>query len=349
MKLLKIAIVILNWNGEKLLARFLPSVIVNSQDEGVEIIVADNGSDDSSIQVLQTDFPEVRILELGQNYGFARGYNEALKQVKADYYILLNSDVEVTRNWISPMIKLMEDDPDVAAVQPKILNWNKKDEFEYAGAAGGFIDKLGFPFCRGRILNINETDRGQYNEISTIFWASGACMSVKSNLFHETGGFDSDFWAHMEEIDLCWRLKNRNYKILYTPFSQVFHLGGGTLPYDSPRKLFLNFRNSLWLLYKNLPPGKFHKVMLTRLFLDGTAAFKLLSEGNSKGFFSVMKAHVAFYRSLPELRRKREKLKSTSCPKWHDEILCKSIIWKFYIQGKKTFQEVSNEVVSHES
>jgi len=346
MKLLKIAIVILNWNGEKLLARFLPSVIENSRDEGVEIIVADNGSDDHSIQVLQANFPEVKVLELDQNYGFARGYNEALKQVKADYYILLNSDVEVTKNWISPMIKLMKEDPGVAAVQPKILNWNKKDEFEYAGAAGGFIDKLGFPFCRGRILNVNETDYGQYNEISNIFWASGACMSVKSSLFHEAGGFDSDFWAHMEEIDLCWRLKNMNYKILYTPFSQVFHLGGGTLPYDSPRKLFLNFRNSLWLLYKNLPPGKFYKVMLTRLLLDGTAGFKLLGEGNIKGFFSVIKAHVAYYRSLPELRRKREKLKSISSPKWHDEILCKSIIWKFYIQRKKTFQEVSNEVVS---
>ncbi len=340
MKPLKIAIVILNWNGEKLLSQFLPSVIKNSQVEGTEIIIADNGSTDNSINLLKEKFPEVTILQLDQNYGFARGYNEALKQIEAQYYILLNSDVEVTPGWIEPLIELMEDDPSIAAVQPKILSWTKKDEFEYAGAAGGFIDKLGFPFCRGRILNINEKDEGQYDEISNIFWATGACMAVRAGLFHKAGGFDSDFWAHMEEIDLCWRLKNMDYKIQYTPYSKVFHLGGGTLSYDNPRKLFLNFRNSLYLLYKNLPRRKFYKVMIVRMLLDGIAAFKLLSEGNTKGFGSVVKAHLAYYRELPVLRKKRKQLQSISSQEWHNEILCKSIIWKFYLCKKRTFHEV---------
>ena len=340
MKPLRIAIVILNWNGQELLSKFLPSVIENSKQEGVEVIVADNGSSDSSLLILYSEFPGVRVLSLGINHGFAKGYNEALKQVTADYFILLNSDVEVTPNWIHPMIGLMEEDSLVAAVQPKILSWHKKDEFEYAGAAGGFIDKLGFPFCRGRILNINEKDKGQYNEVSEIFWASGACMAIKASLFHEAGGFDEDFWAHMEEIDLCWRLKNMGFKILYTPDSHVFHLGGGTLPYDSPRKLYLNFRNSLWLLYKNLPSRKLFKVMAVRMLLDGAAAFKLLGEGNTKGFFSVIKAHYSYYNSLPRLREKRKKLKKLSSPKWHDEIHYKSIIWKYYIERKRTFHDM---------
>ncbi len=340
MKPLKIAIVILNWNGQELLPQFLPSVIENSKQEGVEIIVADNGSTDNSLEVIHSGFPGVKVLNLGLNHGFAKGYNEALKQVTADYYILLNSDVEVTPNWIAPMVELMEKDPSVAAVQPKILSWHNRDEFEYAGAAGGFIDKLGFPFCRGRILNINEKDEGQYNEVSGIFWASGACMAIKASLFHETGGFDEDFWAHMEEIDLCWRLKNMGYKILYTPESHVFHLGGGTLPYDSPRKLYLNFRNSLWLLYKNLPSRKLFKVMPVRMLLDGAAAFKLLGEGNTKGFFSVIKAHYSYYSSLSRLRKKRKKLKKLSSQKWHDEIHYKSIIWKFYIERKRTFRDM---------
>ncbi|MGD9931583.1 MAG: glycosyltransferase family 2 protein [Mangrovibacterium sp.] len=340
MKPLKTAIVILNWNGEKLLPRFLPSVIENSQQEGVGIIVADNGSTDQSVSLLQEQFPQVQLLQLDHNYGFARGYNEALKQVEAEYYILLNSDVEVTPGWIDPLIQLMEDDPEVAAVQPKILSWHNKDKFEYAGAAGGFIDKLGFPFCRGRILNINEKDTGQYDQITSIFWATGACMAIRADLFRKAGGFDADFWAHMEEIDLCWRLKNMGYTIFFTPFSRVYHLGGGSLPYDNPHKLFLNFRNSLWLMYKNLPRRKFYKVLAGRMLLDGAAAFKLLSEGNPNGFASVLRAHVAFYRSLPVLLKKRQELKHLSSQKWHDEILCKSVIWKFYIEKKKTFQDM---------
>ncbi|MDD4191512.1 MAG: glycosyltransferase family 2 protein [Mangrovibacterium sp.] len=336
-----IAIVILNWNGEKLLPRFLPSVISNSRQEGVKIIVADNGSSDLSLQLLRTGFPEVEILDLGDNHGFARGYNEALRQIDADYYILLNSDVEVTPGWITPLISLMENDPAIAAVQPKIKNWQKRDEFEYAGAAGGFIDKLGFPFCRGRILNVHEKDEGQYDGISPVFWASGACMTVRAEAFRKAGGFDPDFWAHMEEIDLCWRLKNTGYQVMYTHLSTVYHLGGGSLPYHSPRKLYLNFRNSLFLLYKNLPANKLFKVMTLRMFLDGAAAMKFLIGGNPRGFMSVWNAHLSYYRALPVLKKKRKQLMELSTPKWHEEILCKSIIWKFYIQKKRKFGELN--------
>ncbi len=334
-----IAIVILNWNGEELLPKFLPSVIENSQIEGVKIIVADNGSTDNSLQTLQ-DYPQVEILDLKENFGFAKGYNEALKQIEAKYYILLNSDVEVTPGWMDSLITVMDENPNVAAVQPKILNWHKKDEFEYAGAAGGHIDKLGFPFCRGRVLNVNEKDEGQYDEYASIFWASGACMAIKADLFHKAGGFDSDFWAHMEEIDLCWRLKSMGYKIMYTPYSKVYHLGGGSLSYDNPKKLFLNFRNSLWLLHKNLPKNKLLKVMFVRMLLDGTAAFKLLSEGNGSGFMSVAKAHYSYYKSLPILNQKRKDLMNISSQKWHDEIHYKSIIWKFYLERKRKFTEM---------
>ncbi len=337
----KVAIVILNWNGKKLLKQYLPSVIENSQDEGVEIIIADNNSDDDSITFLESNYPQLKIIHLGENHGFAKGYNLALKNIEADYYILLNSDVEVTPDWISPLIQAMEEDDTVAAAQPKVLSWNKKDEFEYAGAAGGFIDKLGFPFCRGRILNVMEKDEGQFDQVCNIFWATGACMAVRASYFHKAGGFDSDFWAHMEEIDICWRLKNMGFQIRYTPFSKVYHLGGGTLSYDNPKKLFLNFRNSLWLLYKNLPRRKFYKVIVVRMLLDGAAAFKLLSEGNTKGFFSVFQAHAAFYRSHKKLRKKRIQLKKIATPQWHDEILVKSIIWKFYLERKRTFREVN--------
>ncbi|MGV8096044.1 MAG: glycosyltransferase family 2 protein [Mangrovibacterium sp.] len=338
-----IAIVILNWNGEKLLSRFLPSVISNSRKEGVEIVVADNGSTDLSIQLLRENFPEAKILELHTNYGFAKGYNEALRQIGADYYILLNSDVEVTAGWIDPLIGLMEEDPSTAAVQPKIRSWQKQDEFEYAGAAGGFIDKLGFPFCRGRILNVNEKDEGQYDRVSSIFWASGACMAVRAELFHKAGGFDPDFWAHMEEIDLCWRLKNMGYQVMYTHLSTVYHLGGGSLPYNNPRKLYLNFRNSLFLLYKNLPSGKLFKVMLLRMCLDGAAAMKFLFEGNPGGVRSVWNAHFSFYKVLPVLKRKRRQLKKHAFQQWHKEIFCRSIIWKFYICREKTFRELAND------
>ena len=335
----KVAIVILNWNGAKLLQQFLPSVVEFSKNESTRIIVADNGSTDDSLQILKNQFPEVDILELKQNYGFARGYNEALKQLDADYFVILNSDVEVTAGWLDSPIRMMEANDSIAAIQPKILSYHKRTHFEYAGAAGGFIDRYGYPFCRGRIFNEVEADNGQYNDSVDIFWATGACMMVRAKLFTESGGFDADFWAHMEEIDLCWRLKNRGFHIVYDPKSTVFHVGGGTLAYDNPHKLFLNFRNNLWLLYQNLPQGKLFPVIFSRMFLDGLAAFKLLTEFNLNGIRSVFVAHVHFYFSLPRLHQKRKTLKKQMAGR-NQEQPVKSIVWQFYFRKRKTYQEI---------
>ena len=336
----KIAIVILNWNGAKLLQQFLPSVIEFSKGESTDIVVADNGSTDDSLQILQNQFPEVKILDLKQNYGFARGYNEALKQLNADYLVILNSDVEVTAGWLDEPIRLMENDSSIAAVQPKILSYNQKTHFEYAGAAGGFIDRFGYPFCRGRIFNEVEEDRGQYDDSVDIFWATGASMFVRSKCFHEVDGFDADFWAHMEEIDLCWRLRNRGYRIIFTPESTVFHVGGGTLSYDNPRKLYLNFRNNLWLLYKNLPTGQLFPILFQRMILDGVAAFKLLAEFNMNGIVSVFKAHYHFYRSIPSLNRKRKLARQSGHLATPAEKFHRSIVFQFYVRKRKRFSEI---------
>lgn len=336
----RIAIVILNWNGAKLLQQFLPSVIAFSKGENVRIIVADNGSTDNSLQILQNEFPQVEILDLKQNYGFARGYNEALKQIDSDYYIILNSDVEVTEGWLNEPIQLMETDRTIAAVQPKILSYHQKTHFEYAGAAGGFIDRFGYPFCRGRIFNEIEEDRGQYDDQTDIFWATGACIIIRADLFHKAGGFDADFWAHMEEIDLCWRLKNQGYRIVYTPESKVYHVGGGSLPYESPRKLYLNFRNNLWLLYKNLPSGQLFYILFLRMALDGIAAVKLLTEFNLNGISSVWKAHVHFYRSLPVVHRKRQEAQKAGHLNPPAKRLPRSIVFQFYIRKRKHFSEI---------
>jgi GT2 family glycosyltransferase len=268
-KSMQIAVVILNWNGEKLFDTFLPSVLQNSATENIEIIVADNASSDHSVEHIRKNYPSVKIISLESNYGFAEGYNQTLKKLKADYFVLLNSDVKVTPNWIESCIAIFEADKTIAAVQPKILSYNEPENFEYAGAGGGFIDKFGYPFCRGRILNRIERDSGQYNHKSPIFWASGACMFVRAEAFKTAGGFDGDFWAHMEEIDLCWRMKSRGYKIVYQPESVVYHLGGGTLSYGSPRKIYLNFRNNLFMLFKNLPKHQFKRIFLARMILDG--------------------------------------------------------------------------------
>jgi len=336
-----IAIVILNWNGTKLLQQFLPSVVEFSNSESTRIIVADNGSTDNSSEFLRLNFPQVSILELKENYGFARGYNEALKQIDADYFVILNSDVEVTRGWIDSPIKLMEADHSIAAVQPKILSYHQKTHFEYAGAAGGFIDQFGYPLCRGRIFNELEADLGQYNDQTDIFWATGACMFVRAKYFHQIGGFDPDFWAHMEEIDLCWRLKNRGYRIVYTPESMVYHVGGGTLSYENPQKLFLNFRNNLWLLYKNLPSNQLFFTLLFRLILDGVAAVKLLAEFNYKGFLSVFKAHMSFYYSLPSLHQKRKLSGQHGRISHLNGKLPKSIVFQFYFRKRKRFIEIN--------
>jgi len=264
-----VAVVILNWNGKKFLEKFLPSVVSNSGD--AEIIMADNNSSDDSISFMAINYPNIRIIKNSENGGFAKGYNDALKQIKSDYYILLNSDIEVTPNWIDPLFDLMENDSMIAACQPKLRSYYQQDEFEYAGAAGGFIDKWGYPFCRGRIFGHLEKDEAQYENVEEVFWATGAAMFVRAKYFWEVGGLDEDFFAHMEEIDLCWRLKNKGYKIMVHPQSVVFHVGGGTLPKNSPTKTYLNFRNNFYLLYKNLPKKRFKRVFIFRLIWDGVA------------------------------------------------------------------------------
>ncbi len=340
MSRLKTAIVILNWNGEKLLPQFLPSVIEHSRLPGTRVIVADNGSTDMSVNLLRKEFPQSEILVLGQNYGFAQGYNEALQQIDADYYVILNSDVELSEGWLQPVIDLLDKDGTIAAVQPKILSYHEKDTFEYAGAAGGFIDRYGFPFCRGRILDVMEKDEGQYDQLCDIFWGSGACLVIRAEVFHRAGGFDPDFWAHMEEIDLCWRIKNMGCRVVFCPGSKVYHLGGGSLPYGNPRKLYLNFRNNLSLLYKNLPSGKLCGTMLIRMFFDGVAAFRLLLEGNVRGFFSVIRAYLSFYRNLSSLRQKRKAQPDILTRKLHPEMFRKSIILNFYLKKKKRFSDL---------
>lgn len=336
----KIAIVILNWNGEKLFPEFLPSIIEHSQGANIEIVVADNGSTDQSINILQTNFPTVTLIDLKKNYGFAQGYNVALKQIDADYYVLVNSDVKVTKNWIQPCVQHFENDDKVVAIQPKILNYKHAEYFEYAGAAGGFIDKYGYPFCRGRILDQLEKDENQYDKSSEIFWATGACMFVRAEAFKSAGGFDSDFWAHMEEIDLCWRLKNRGYRIIYEPKSIVYHLGGGSLEYGNPKKVFLNFRNNLFMLYKNLPKHKFYRTLLQRMLLDGVAALKFLFGAEFKAFGAVFKAHLQFYKNLRNLREKRKQLLAQFSVNNHEQMFDKSLMWSFFIQKKHKFTDL---------
>ncbi len=339
----KVAIVILNWNGAKLFDKFLPSVIKNSTDDNIELFLADNGSTDDSILHLQKNYPSVKIIDFKKNYGFAEGYNRALKQIEADIFVLLNSDVEVTPDWLEKCIQLFEDNTQIAAVQPKILSYEKPHLFEYAGAGGGFIDKYGYPFCRGRILNQMEPDIGQYNIATPIFWASGACMFIRAEAFEEAGGLDGDFWAHMEEIDLCWRIKNLGYEIWYQPASVVFHLGGGTLSYGSPKKIYLNFRNNLWMLFKNLPEYKFKRIFLTRMLLDGVAGVKFIVGFNFREFGAVFSSHIAFYKELGNLVQKRKQVQQQILVKDHDEIYNKSIMWKFFIQRKRKFSELGFE------
>ena len=331
----KTAVVILNYNGKKFLEDFLPTVIDKSKDVA-DIWVADNNSSDGSVELLKSDFPEVNLIINKVNGGYATGYNLALKQIEAEYYILLNSDIEVTDNWIEPVIELMDSDKNIAACQPKILSFYEKDKFEYAGASGGFIDKYGYPFCRGRLFQSLETDTGQYNDAVEVFWASGACMFVRADLFHKHGGLDDDFFAHMEEIDLCWRLKNYGHKIMVCPSSTVFHVGGGTLPKNSPRKTYLNFRNNFSLLYKNLPANRLFQVFALRLLLDGVAGIKFLLEGGFQDFLAVIKAHFYFYRNIGKLRNKRKKLKQGKVSQIYDG----NIVVEHYLKRKNRFSDL---------
>ena len=332
---IKVAVVILNWNGKKFLGDFLPGVIEHSCNDA-EIIVADNDSSDDSVAYLKKYFPQIRIIQNKVNGGFAKGYNDALSQVKAEYYVLLNSDIEVSPNWINPVIELMETDKDIVACQPKLRGFDAKEEFEYAGAAGGYIDKYGYPFCRGRLFQSIEKDEGQYDDVAEIFWATGACLFVKADIYHKLGGLDERFFAHMEEIDFCWRAKNKGYKIMYCPDSVVFHVGGGTLPKKSWRKTYLNMRNNIIMLYKNLPSDRLFKVFIARLFLDGAAAFKFLIDGGFKDFFAVIKAHFKFYSMLPQLRKERRKSSLNPVSK----IYQKNIAFEYFLKKKRKYSDL---------
>jgi len=339
----KTAIVILNWNGIGYLKMFLGTIVKYSAGPETEVCVADNGSTDGSADWIKENFKDVRLIRFDRNYGFADGYNRAIDQIDADYYVLINSDIEVTEGWLKPLVIFMEENPDAASCQPKILAFDRKEYFEHAGAAGGFIDKYGYPFCRGRILNITEKDKGQYNDQVNIFWSSGACMIVRSDAWKKCGGFDSDFFAHMEEIDLCWRFNSAGYRVCFVPVSAVYHIGGGSLTYDSPLKIYLNFRNSLFMLYKNLPDDRLFSVLFLRRILDGLAAVMFLAKGRFSYFRAVLKAHISYYKSIGELRRKREMVKKTGKDRTLQLILNKSIVFEFYVKGNKTYNCLKTE------
>lgn len=335
---MRTAVVILNWNGRKYLEQFLPILIEYSKDDA-EIIVADNASTDDSVAYIEQNHPGVRIIRNPENGGFSKGYNQALAQIEAEYYVLLNSDIEVTRDWIKPVIAMMDQDPVIAACQPKIRSYYDREKFEYAGAAGGFIDKLGYPFCRGRMFMTIEEDHGQYDESTEIFWATGACLFVRAEVYHNTGGLDEDFFAHMEEIDFCWRLHNEGYKVMYCPGAIVYHIGGGTLPKVSWRKTYLNFRNNFYLLYKNLPGNLLFRTFAIRLFMDALAAFKFLIQSGYKDFWAVIKAHFAFYGALPKLYRKRKHQKKGSM----HLIYRSNVVFDYYIRDKQRFSQLNKE------
>jgi GT2 family glycosyltransferase len=335
----KAAVVILNFNGKNFLQTFLPGIIRHSSPHPV--IVADNGSTDDSIAFLRQEFPSVQCIENKGNFGYALGYNLALQHVKADYFILLNSDVEVTENWIEPILERMQADAKIAACQPKILDYNKRQLFEYAGASGGFIDKYGYPFCRGRIFNVLEEDAGQYNDAREVFWASGACLFVRADAFHKIGGFDGDYFAHMEEIDLCWRLKNLGYTVYVEPASVIYHIGGGTLNKLSSRKTFLNFRNNLITYTKNNASEFLFWKIFHRLNMDGVAAFKFLFDGQPKHFFAVIKAHFYYYACLSNTLKKRRSMKGMQGFRFTDtEIYQENIVWEHFIRHLQKFSEL---------
>lgn len=329
---MKIAVVILNWNGVKLLEQFLPSVIQYSPE--ADIYVADNASTDDSIAYLKANFPTVKIIENESNFGFAGGYNQALKHVDAEIYALVNSDIEVTENWFQPIIETFNTEPETAIIQPKILDYKSKAYFEYAGAAGGFIDQYGYPFCRGRIFETVEKDNGQYDNDCEIFWASGACFFIRSSVYNELKGFDADFFAHQEEIDLCWRAFNKGYQIKYNSKSVVYHVGGATLQQGNPRKTYLNFRNSLLMLVKNLPKSSLYKILFVRMILDGLAGIKFISQGKFPHFIAILKAHYSFYGLFSKNYKKRDRFQKDAYYK------TKSIVFSYYIKHGTIFEKL---------
>ena len=331
---MKTAIVILNWNGQKLLEQFLPSV-VNFSSELADIYVADNASTDNSIKYIKEFYPSIKIIENIRNEGYAKGYNDALCAVDADIYCLLNSDVEVTKDWLNPVLEVFKTDKNTAVVQPKLLDFKDKNKFEYAGAAGGFLDLYGYPYCRGRVFNSLETDTAQFNDISDIFWASGACLFIRSKIFQQLGGLDEDYFAHQEEIDLCWRVQNIGFTIKYVGTSTVFHVGGATLQKNNPQKTYLNFRNSLLNIVKNIPKKWFLFVIFSRLALDGIAGIKFLIELKPFHTLAILKAHLSFYSNFFKILKKRKKLQKKQNYNLHT-----SIVWQYFILSRKKFKNL---------
>jgi GT2 family glycosyltransferase len=336
----KTAVVILNYNGKHFLEKFLDSVVRYSSLPDVAIYVADNASTDDSVAYLQQNYPGIHLIQLSQNLGFAEGYNQALKQIEAEYYVLLNSDVEVSPRWIEPIIGYMDAHPQAAACQPKIKAFQNKDRFEHAGAAGGFIDKYGFPFCRGRVMGTTEIDKGQYDTIAEVFWATGACLFIRSNDYWSVGGLDGDFFAHMEEIDLCWRLKSRGKQIFCIPQSTIYHVGGGTLTVENPKKTYLNFRNNLLMLYKNLPEKEVNKVIFTRMLIDSIAVFQYIIFGKIANARSVWNAHQDFKKMKPAFDVKRKENLALQTEKNLTGKLNKSIVFLFYIKRNKKYSDI---------
>ena len=332
---MKIAIVILNWNGRDLLEKFLPSVVTYSIDDA-DVYVADNNSSDESISFLKENYPQVKIIQNTTNGGYAKGYNDALQHIKADIYALVNSDIEVTKDWLKPIIKTFEDNQKTAIVQPKLLDYKNRSKFEYAGAAGGMVDFMGYPFCRGRIFMELEEDLGQFNDVHDIFWASGACFFIKSDIYHQLKGFDEHYFAHQEEIDLCWRVQNEGYNIQYVGASEVFHVGGATLRETNPHKTYLNFRNSLFTIAKNVPKRFVFIVILLRLVLDGVAGIKFIVELRPIHTWAIIKAHLSFYWNVRKMLSKRRALSY----KQTNYFYCFSIVWQHFIMGKDRFSEV---------
>ena len=339
----RVAVVILNYNGKKFLEEFLPNVIANTDAALADIVVADNASTDGSIEFMRERFPEIRLIDNGSNGGFATGYNLALRQIEAEYFVLLNSDIEVTPHWIEPVVELMDSHPNIAACQPKILSYYEKQKFEYAGAAGGFIDKYGYPFCRGRVFQHLEEDLGQYDDACEVFWATGACLFVRADLYLKHGGLDDSFFAHMEEIDFCWRMKNLGYQIYCCPQSKVYHIDGGTLPKSSSRKTYLNFRNNLSLLYKNLPSNRVFWVIAYRILLDWVAAFKFLCGGGLADFWAVIRAHFAFYGRIRSIRQLRKTLHNHQVGQMYQ----KNIVFENFLRGKRKFADLDPQKFSH--
>ena len=330
-----IAIVIMNWNGQELLRQFLPSVLAYA--DGARVIVADNGSTDDSVGVLRREFPAVELIQHSQNLGFCEGYNQALRQVDAAFYVLLNSDVAVTPGWLQPIRSLFAERPNLAACQPKIRSYAAPTQFEYAGAGGGYLDKLGYPFCRGRLFDTLETDAGQYDDARPVAWATGACMAVRATAWHAMGGLEAAFFAHMEEIDLCWRLWNAGYEVWYQGGSTVYHVGGGTLHKSNPRKTYLNFRNGLALVYKNLPATELRGVLATRVILDWVAAARFLAQGATADAGAILRAHRDFLKNRSYWKKRRHEAQPRLRLAERPGTYLGSLVWAYFVQGKRTF------------